>query len=309
MTELLPSWRDTPTRRAIVSFLDAVSDAASPDFVPPAERIAVFDNDGTLWSEKPMPTQLHYLLEQWKAAADADPALADTQPYRAAVTGDYAWLGGAIDKHYAGDDSDLGLLIASVSRVSAGVGVDEYAASVLEFFAHATHPLLGVPYAQTVYQPMIELLRLLEGHDFRTYIVSGGDRDFMRPITTDLYGVPPQRVVGTAMGMSYDAEANLVRYSSSLAFFNDGPEKPIRIWDRVGRRPILAAGNSNGDLPMLDFALGSPRGLALLVSHDDPDRGDVPYTKGAEKALAEAADAGVTVVSVREDWATVFPEA
>lgn len=307
MTELLPSWRDTPTRQAILSFLAAVSDAASADFVSPAERVAVFDNDGTLWAEKPMPTQLHYLLEQWRAAADAEPALAETQPYRAAVTGDYAWLGGAIDKHYAGDDSDLGLLIAAVSRVSAGVGVDEYAASVREFFAHARHPILGVPYAQTVYRPMLELLRLLEQHDFRTYIVSGGERDFMRPITAELYGVPPQRVVGTAMGMSYDAEANSVRYSASLAFFNDGPEKPIRIWDRVGRRPILAAGNSDGDLPMLHFAQGSALGLALLVSHDDPERGDIPYVKGAEKALATAEDSGLTVISVRDDWATVFP--
>jgi len=308
MNEQLRSWNDTPTRSAVLEFLSAVTTEGSPDFVPVEARVAVFDNDGTLWTEKPMPTQLHYLLQQWKAAAEADPALADKQPYRAAATGDLAWLGAAIDKHYAGDDSDLGLLIAAVSASSAGASVEEYEASVAAFYRDARHLTLGSSYARTVYQPMVELIRMLDAHDFRTYIVSGGDRDFMRPMTQDYYGIPTQRVIGTAMGLEYDADANVVRYTSRLAFFDDGPEKPARIWMRTGRRPIFAAGNSNGDIPMLRFAQGSPRSLALLVHHDDDSgRGDAPYDKGVEKALAEASAHGFTVVSVRDDWSQVFP--
>ncbi|GAA1922764.1 HAD family hydrolase [Microbacterium aoyamense] len=307
MSNTLPSWRDTPTRAAILEFVSAVTTDGSPDFVPVDGRVAVFDNDGTLWTEKPMPTQLHYLLEQWKAAAAADPALAEKQPYRAAVTGDYAWLGAAIDKHYAGDDSDLGALIAAVSASSAGASVEEYEASVAAFYRDARHLTLGSSYAHTVYQPMVELIRLLDAHDFRTYIVSGGERDFMRPMTYDYYGIPAQRVIGTAMGLEYDADANVVRYTPKLAFFDDGPEKPVRIWTRVGRRPILAAGNSNGDIPMLRFAQGSSRSLALLVHHDDDGRGDAPYDKGAELALDAASVHGFTVVSVRDDWSEVFP--
>lgn len=306
-TDSLPSWRDTATRHAILDFLAAVTEDG-PDFVPPEGRIAVFDNDGTLWTEKPMPTQLHFLLQQWKAQAEADPSLAETQPYRAAVSGDLAWLGAAIDKHYAGDDSDLALLIAAVSASSAGASVEEYEASVAAFYREARHLTLDRSYAHTVYQPMVELVRLLDAHDFRTYIVSGGDRDFMRPMTQDYYGIPTQRVVGTGMGLRYDPDDNVVRYTSTLAFFDDGPEKPARIWMRVGRRPLLAAGNSNGDVPMLRFAQGSPRSLSLLVHHDDDTgRSDPPYDKGAEQALTAAQTHGFTIVSVRDDWSTVFP--
>ena len=310
MTEVLPSWRETATRAAILEFVAAVTDEDSRDFVPPEGRIAVFDNDGTLWTEKPMPTQLHYLLEQWKLAATADPALAERQPYRAAIDGDYAWLGAAIDKHYAGDDSDLGLLIGAVAASSAGASVEEYEASVAAFYREARHLTLGSSYAHTVYQPMVELIRLLDAHDFRTYIVSGGERDFMRPMTQDYYGIPVQRVIGTGMSLEYDADDNVVRYGKGLSFFDDGPEKPVRIWMRTGRRPILAAGNSNGDIPMLRFAQGNPRSLGLLVHHDDDTgRGDAPYDKGAERALEVAPAHGFTVVSVRDDWSQVFPVA
>jgi phosphoserine phosphatase len=308
VTDTLRFWRDTATRDAILEFVEAVTDDASPDFVPPEGRVAVFDNDGTLWTEKPMPTQLHYLLEQWKLAADADSSLAERQPYRAAVSGDFAWLGSAIDKHYAGDDSDLGLLIGAVAASSAGASVEEYEASVAAFYREARHLTLGSSYAHTVYQPMVELIRLLDAHDFRTYIVSGGERDFMRPMTQDYYGIPVQRVIGTGMSLEYDEDANVVRYGTGLSFFDDGPEKPVRIWMRTGRRPILAGGNSNGDIPMLRFAQGSPRSLSLLVHHDDDTgRGDAPYDKGAEKALEVASGHGFTVVSVRDDWSQVFP--
>ncbi|NQX36929.1 HAD family phosphatase [Herbiconiux sp. VKM Ac-2851] len=303
----LPSWRSTPTRDAILGFVEAVTTGA--DAVPPAERIAVFDNDGTLWTEKPMPTQLHYIVQQWAAAARADPALADRQPYRAAATGDFAWIGGAFDKHYAGDDSELQVIIAALLETTVGMSVEDYQSAVTEFYRVAKHLTLGRAYSTTVYQPMIELLRYLEEHGFSCYIVSGGDRDFMRPISEDYYGISPERVIGSAVGLRYDAGSNEVTYAAELSFFDDGPEKPIRIWSRIGRRPILAAGNSNGDIPMLRFVQGHPRSLSLLVHHDDhADRGDLPYDKGAELALSSAAASGFTVVSVGADWGAVFPE-
>lgn len=305
MTDTLPSWRDTATRTAIIDFVSAVTDEGGADYVAPEARVAVFDNDGTLWTEKPMVTQLHYLLGEWKKMAEADPSLAEKQPYKAAVSGDLAWMGEAVDNHYAGDDADLGVLIAAVAGSSAGLSVDDYAASVEEFYRDARHLSLGTPYSLTVYQPMVELVRYLDANGFATYIVSGGERDFMRPMTVANYGIPSERVIGTGLGLTYDEEANVVRYAPKLAYFDDGPEKPVRIWMRTGRRPIFAAGNSNGDLPMLRFAQGSPRSLALLVHHDDDsDRGDAPYDKGAEKALAAE---GLTVISVRDDWSQVFP--
>lgn len=311
MTETthLPSWRDTATRRAIETFVESV--ATGPDAVPAAERVAVFDNDGTLWSEKPMITQLHYVVQQWRAAAEVDPSLAERQPYLAAVSGDFSWLGTAIDKHYGGDDSDLKVIIGALVGLTGGMSVEDYARSVQEFYATAQHPTLGRPYADAVYRPMVELIRYLEHNGFTCYIVSGGERDFMRPMTEANYGIPPERVIGSAYGLTYDEDAAAVRYAASLTFFDDGPEKPIRIWSRIGRRPLFAAGNSNGDMEMMDFARRGPRpGLALLIHHDDDaSRGDAPYDSGAETALAAASDRGYTVVSVRDDWDAVFPEA
>lgn len=307
-TQPLMSWRRTPTRRAIEDFVAAVTEG--PDAVPVEERIAVFDNDGTLWAEKPLLPQLHYVTQQWKLAAAAAPELARRQPYLAAVSGDLSWLGEAIDKHYRGDDADLQLIITALVGLNDGMSVEEYAAAVDEFYRTARQPVTGRPYAETVYQPMVELLRYLETHGFTCFIVSGGERDFMRPMTSANYGIPPERVVGSAFGLTYDADAAQVRYSPALEFFDDGTEKPVRIWSRIGRRPLFAAGNSNGDLPMLDFAARGPRpGFALLVHHDDETRGDVPYDSGAEKALAAAAERGYTVVSVLHDWDAVFPEA
>ncbi|WP_411700846.1 HAD family hydrolase [Conyzicola sp.] len=296
----LTSWRDGPTKQAIEAFVAGLDERA----VPREQRVAVFDNDGTLWAEKPMPTQLHYLLQQWAAAASADPSLAQAQPYAAAVSGDFAWLGGAIDKHYAGDDSDLHAVVRAIVRTTDGMSVEDYEASVSDFYAKAHHLTLKKPYSGAVYQPMIELLRYLEANGFTCYIVSGGERDFMRPMTMEYYGIPPERVVGSALGLQYTDDGT-VRYGSELAFLDDGPEKPVRIWTRIGRRPMLAGGNSNGDVPMLDYTSG----LRLLIHHDDDTgRGDVPYDKGAEAALAAARQNGYTVVSVKNDWSRVFPD-
>ena len=299
----LPSWRDGAARSAITSFVDEVAAGA----VPVPERVAVFDNDGTLWTEKPMPTQLHYLVQQWAAAALADPGLAATQPYAAAASNDLRWLGAAVDRHYAGDDSDLRLVIAAITQATAGTSVDDYERSVSEFYRVARHLTLKRPYSGAVYLPMVELLRHLEANGFTCYIVSGGERDFMRPMTLDYYGIPPERVIGSAFGLEYvDGE---VRYGSSLSFLDDGPEKPVRIWSRIGRRPILAVGNSNGDLPMLGYLRRTGPTLSLLVHHDDDSgRGDEPYDTGAEAALAEVRAGAITEVSVMRDWSRVFAD-
>ncbi|WP_431279400.1 HAD family hydrolase [Leifsonia poae] len=306
--DLLPSWRDTDTRSAIESFVASVTTGAHP--VPVEERVAVFDNDGTLWIEKPMPTQLLYVVEQWRARLRADPSLAQEQPYTAVASGDMSWIAASVDKHYAGDDSDLRTLIGALVGVTENTSVDGYAASAAEFYRKGHHPLLDRPFAQTVYRPMVELLRYLEANGFTCYIVSAAERDFMRPIAEDYYGVPPERVVGSAYGLTYDEASGEVRYGGSLDFFDDGPEKPARIWSRIGRRPLFAAGNANGDMPMLDFTRNHGAGFALLVHHDDDTgRGDVPYDKGAERALAEADARGYTAVSVKDDWSEVFPSA
>jgi phosphoserine phosphatase len=303
---VLASWSDGATKSAIVDFVDRCS-GDGPDRVPVEERIAVFDNDGTLWTEKPMPTQLHFIVLQWAAAAAADPELAQTEPYRSAATRDFTWLSNALDKHYAGDDSDLHVIIGALLKLTAGMSVSDYEAAVEQFYRSAEHLTLGRPYSAVVYQPMVELLRYLEDHGFTCYIVSGGDRDFMRPMTIANYGIPPERVVGSAVGLSY--EDGEVRYSSTFSFMDDGPEKPVRIWSRIGRRPILAVGNSNGDVPMLLYVQKHPVSLSLLIHHDDDSgRGDLPYDKGAEGALAEAHSNGITVVSVKNDWNVVFPE-
>ncbi len=301
----LESWRDTATRRVIIDFVERAT-GSGPESIPREQRIAVFDNDGTLWTEKPMPTQLHFIVLQWAAAVRADPSLADTQPYRAAASQDFGWFGTAIDKHYAGDDSDLKTIIGALLKLTADMSVEDYEEAVSAFYRDAQHLTLGRPYSSVVYQPMIELLRYLEANGFTCFIVSGGDRDFIRPMTIANYGIPPERVVGSAVGLSY-ADGD-VRYSSMFSFMDDGPEKPVRIWSRIGRRPVLAVGNSNGDEPMLEYVQKHPLSLSLLIHHDDDtERGDIPYDKGAEAALAAAERNGFTIVSVKDDWETVFP--
>jgi hypothetical protein len=242
--------------------------------------------------------------------AEEDPRLADRQPYRAAVDHDLRWLGQAMVEHYAGDDADIGLLMAASGKAFGGTSVEEFSGMVRAWLAEARHPTLDRPYLRCGFVPMIELLRYLEANDFRTFIASGGDRDFMRPFAEDLYGIPPERVIGSAYGLELDIggdDSRLV-YKNEIDFFDDGSEKPVRIWSRVGRRPLVACGNSNGDVPMLRFArTGERDALRLLILHDDAER-EFDYTDGAEDALQRAGERGWTVVSVKDDWATVFPE-
>jgi phosphoglycolate phosphatase-like HAD superfamily hydrolase len=300
VAELL-SWTDGPTKAAIVDFVGRVTAEGTPDYVAPEERIAVFDNDGTLWCEKPMYIQLDFLIRRFAEQAAADPSLREKQPYKAAVEGDLKWFGEAVTKHYQGDETDFKALVAAVLTAHHEITVEEHRGRVHEFFNEAKHPTLGRPYTACGYRPMVELLRYLEDNGFTNYIVSGGGRDFMRPVTGQLYGIPPERVVGSSVGLDY-RDGNLFT-TSQPEFLDDGPMKPVRLWSRIGRRPILAAGNSNGDIEMLEFT----RGLRLLVLHDDGDR-EFDYTAGAEKSLDRAATDDWTVVSMRSDWATVFSD-
>jgi phosphoserine phosphatase len=296
----LASWTDGPTKSAIVDFVGRVT-AEGPEYVAPEARIAVFDNDGTLWCEKPMYIQLDFLLRRFKEQAEADPSLRAQQPYKAAYTGDLQWLGDAVTKHYQGDDTDMKPLMGAILAAHHQITVEEHAGRINAFFGEAKHPTLGRPYTSCGYAPMVELMRYLEANDFTNYIVSGGGRDFMRPVTGPLYGVPPERVVGSSVGLVY-RDGDLYT-TDQPEFLDDGPIKPARLWSRIGRRPIFGAGNSNGDIEMLEFT----RGMRLLVLHDDADR-EFDYTAGAEKALGQAARDDWTVVSMKSDWATVFSD-
>jgi hypothetical protein len=306
----LGSWNDTPTRAAIVDFVERVTTAGGPDYVPAGERVATFDNDGTLWCEKPMPIELGFILMRLAEMAQADPSLRSRQPWKAAFEQDHEWLGGVVTKHYHGDDADLRVLMAGMVQAFAGTSVDDYAHAADAFLRGGTHPTLGRTFHACGYAPMIELLGYLEANGFTNYIASGGDRDFMRPIAEEIYNIPSERVIGSSNALRYleDEHGGTISYAAEPDVFDDGPVKPIRIWSRTGRRPILAGGNSNGDIPMLHYAGGRDRpALRLLILHDDPDR-EFDYTAGAEDSLDAAADRGWTVVSIKDDWRTVFAE-
>jgi phosphoserine phosphatase len=308
MPAQLDLWNDGVTKQAIVNFVTKVTTASGPDFVPPAERIAVFDNDGTLWCEKPMYIQLDFILRRWLEMANQNSALRDQQPWKAAVEKDYAWLGNAVTKHYSGDDSDMPVLMKGLLTAFEGSTIEDFAQRAGDFLRTQMHPTLKRMYRECGYTPMIELLRYLEANGFTNFIVSGGGRDFMRPITQDLYGIPAERVVGSSVSLEFreNGDGGDVLTQPHLDVLDDGPVKPIRIWSRIGKRPILAAGNSNGDIQMLQFANKPPRpALRLLVLHDDAKR-EFDYVAGAEKSLALAQQYGWTIVSIRNDWKTVF---
>ena len=301
---MLANWTDGASRRAIVEFVERTV----AEEVPVEERVAVFDNDGTLWCEKPMPIQADFILGRLAEMAEADPDLRDRQPWKAAHERDHAWLGAVLTEHYAGDDTNVRVLLGGVLAAHGGISVEDFEETAGAFLRSAQHPTLGRGYLQTAYAPMVDLLRYLEGNGFVNYIASGGGRDFMRPISQEVYGIPRERVIGSATALDYtgDERGGTIMRKPEADYLDDGPQKPIRIWSRTGRRPLLAAGNSNGDIPMLDFTWHKDRPfLRLLVLHDDAER-EFDYTAGSEKALERAASEGWTVVSVKDDWTTVF---
>jgi phosphoserine phosphatase len=305
--KLLASWIEGAAKQSIIDFVKRVTTEGSADFVPVPDRIAVFDNDGTLWCEQPV-IQLAHILLRWNEMAQQDPALRDQQPWKAAVEKDMTWFRTAITKHYGGDESDMPAIAKGVLSAFAGLTTEEFAERVDAFFRTESHPSLKRLYRDCWFAPMVELLRYLEAHGFTTYIVSGGGRDFMRQIAEEIYGIPQERVVGTSSVLAFheQGDGGDLLMQAKLDVFDDGAMKPARLWSRIGKRPIFAAGNSNGDIPMLQFANKPPRpAFRLLVLHDDAAR-EFDYVSGAEKSLTLAKQYGWTVVSMKNDWNRIF---
>ncbi len=304
MPNELTSWNDGAARQSLLDFVERV---VSED-VPVEERIAVFDNDGTLWCEKPLPIQADFILRRFAEMAEADPELRERQPWKAAYERDYQWLGQVMTEHYAGDDTNVRTLLGGVLVAHSGIDVDDFEALADSFLRTTQHPTLGRGYLECGYAPMVELLGYLKANGFSNYIASGGGRDFMRPISQELYGIPRDRVIGSSTALEYvpGDRGGAITRKAEADVLDDGAQKPIRIWSRIGRRPLLAAGNSNGDIQMLDFTRHEDKPfLRLLVLHDDPER-EFDYTSGAEQALDRAGTNGWTIVSIKDDWATVF---
>jgi phosphoserine phosphatase len=255
-----------------------------------------------------MPIELGFILQRLAAMAEADVSLRTRQPWQAAYERDYAWIGGTVNKHYAGDDTDVKVLLGGVVAAFADWTVEAYEAEADAYLREARHPSLDRLLRECTYVPMVELLRYLEANGFTVYIASGGSRDFMRSVADAIYSIPPERVIGSSNALEYrqDDGGGSVVYHAQPDVFDDGPAKPVRIWSRIGRRPILAVGNSNGDIPMLRFASHPARpSLSLLVRHDDGEREFVDERSGDE-ALKQAGELGWSVVSMRDDWSQIF---
>ncbi len=306
--DLLASWTDGPAKRAIVDFVGRTCGQDGSAAVPVEERVAVFDNDGTLWCEKPMPIQLDFILRRLAEMAKAQPELCERQPWKAVSERDLGWFGALMAEHYAGDDTNVRTLLGGILAAYAGISIEDFESQADTFMRSAQHPTLGRGYLECGYAPMIDLLGYLEANGFSNYIASGGGRDFMRPISQDMYGIPRERVIGSSSTFAYTSNEHggTITHKPEADYLDDGPEKPVRIWNRTGRRPLLAAGNSNGDVAMLEFTHHADQPtLRLLVLHDDPER-EFDYTAGAEQALQQAATDGWTVVSMKNDWTIVF---
>jgi phosphoglycolate phosphatase-like HAD superfamily hydrolase len=302
--EPLPSWNDGPVKTAILDFVAAVTTEGGGDFVPAPERIAVFDNDGTLWVEQPVYTQLAFALDRVRTLAPEHPEWRDTQPFKAAIEGDVKTLA----------DAGKEGLLTLIAATHAGMTSDEFSAIAAKWIGSARHPRFERPYTALVYQPMLELLDYLRAAGFQTWIVSGGGVAFMRPWTERVYGIPPQQVIGSQIELTYQEPDGVpvLKRETGIAFINDKTGKPVGIWRHIGRRPILAFGNSDGDLQMLEWTTaGAGRRLGLILHHDDAER-EYAYDRKShfgklDKALDVAGSAGWTVVSVQSHWNRVFP--
>jgi phosphoserine phosphatase len=295
----LPSWRPGATRDAVVAFLDAAPE------IPQTQRLACFDNDGTMWCEKPTYVQLDFFVDVLKTAVAEDPDLAQQAEFAALLTGDMKAIG------------ELGLerIAFALANLTVGISPEAFTGWVHDFMGRAVHPTLGRPLRTNTYQPMLELMAALRDLDFTIAVVTGGGTEFVRAVSLDLYGVPPERVVGTLIEYDYTDEDDrpaLIRSSRLVGGANEGAVKVSNIQTQLGRRPVLAAGNSSGDRQMLEWAAtGEGPTLALLVDHDDAER-EFSYTGKAETFVDEeeitavAERLGWTVVSMAEDWTTVF---
>jgi phosphoserine phosphatase len=299
---LLPSWQDGAARAAILKFVADVTQPGTSSYVPPEARIAVFDNDGTLWSEQPMPFQVLFMIDQVRNAAPQHPEWRRNPAFKALMAHD----NNALAKH--GKE-----LLQLLEAANSGMTTDQYDQSIRDWLANAKHPTLNRPYTDLVYQPQLELLNLLRSRGFTIWIVSGGTAQFMRIWANRVYGVPPDHIIGTEEKLAYDMRGGkqvLIR-KPGLDFVDDGAGKPVGIYRAIGRRPILAFGNSDGDREMLEYTTGGPGpSLGLLLHHDNGAR-EFAYDRNAgsvrlDKAWDEASARGWVVVSMKDDWKTVF---
>lgn len=305
LADQLPSWRDGSSKKAIVSFVERVTTNGSPDFVPPAERIAAFDNDGTLWAEQPAYFQLLFAIDRVKALSNSHPEWLTTEPFASILRGDLqAALAG-------GERALLDIIMAT----HTGMTTDEFSQIVKGWIASARHPTSGKLYTQMVYQPMLELLAYLRANDFKTFIVSGGGIEFMRPWVEDVYGVPPEQVVGSSIVTSFEVrdETPVLVRQPKINFIDDKEGKPVGINQHIGRRPIAAFGNSDGDLAMLRWTCSGPGArLCVYVHHTDAVR-EWAYDRKShvgkfDKGLDDAQAQAWTVLDMQADWSVVFPE-
>jgi phosphoserine phosphatase len=298
----LPSWNAGRTKQSIVNFVTSVT-MPGPQFVPPAERIATFDNDGTLWAEMPLYFQVLFAMDRAKAVAPKHPEWKDQEPFKSAVAGDMktALAGGTK------------ALLALMGATHAGMTSEEFDRVARDWFATARHPSTGQPYTQMVYQPMLELLGYLRASGFKTYIVSGGGVDFMRAFSERVYGIPPEQVIGSTGELKFEMRNGVpaITKLASLDFFDDKEAKAVAIQRHIGRRPIAAFGNSDGDLQMLQWTCAGPGArYCLFVRHTDGER-EYAYDKSPmgvlDAGLKEAAANGWTVADMKNDWNTIYP--
>lgn len=300
----LPSWKDGKAKQSIIEFVAKVTKEGSSDFVPPDERIATFDNDGTLWAEQPMYFQLLFALDLVKALAPQHPEWKEQEPFASLLKGD-------VKSALAGGEHAI---LEIVMATHAGMTTEEFETIVKDWIATAKHPTTKRPYTEMVYQPMLEVLAYLRANNFKTFIVSGGGIEFMRPWTEKVYGVPPEQVVGSSIKTRFEARDGkpvLVRLPE-LNFIDDKEGKPVGINQHIGRRPIAAFGNSDGDLQMLQWTTAGqgPR-FALYVHHTDAEREWAYDRKSSigrlDKGLDEAREKGWTVVDMKQDWKVIYP--
>lgn len=300
----LASWNDNAAKQSVMAFVERVTDEGSPDFVPVEERIATFDNDGTLWSEQPYYFQLAFALDRVKAMAPDHPEWKTKQPFKGVLEGDLKAV-------MAGGKKSL---IEIVAATHAGMTADEFEQIVTEWISTAKHPKTGRLYKEMIYQPMLELLTYLRANGFKTFIVSGGGIEFMRPWTEATYGIPPEQVVGSSIKSRYevrDGKPVIVRLPE-IDFVDDKEGKPVGIHSHIGRRPILAAGNSDGDWQMLQYTtIDHSPSFGLIVHHTDGER-EWAYDREShigqlDKALDDAKQKGWTVVDMKQDWKTIYP--
>jgi phosphoglycolate phosphatase-like HAD superfamily hydrolase len=300
----LPSWNDVQAKQAIVAFVGRATTAGGPEFVPPAERIAVFDNDGTLWCEQPMYVQLAFALDRVKALAPQHPEWKEKEPFASVLKGDLKGVAVAGEKG----------LVEMLMATHAGMTSEEFEKIATDWLATAKHPKFKRPYTECIYQPMVELLAYLRANGFKTYIVSGGGIEFMRPFTEKAYGIPPEQVIGSSIKLKYELRGDkpvLVRLPE-IDFIDDKAGKPAGIQKFLGRRPIAAFGNSDGDYEMLRWTTAGigPR-VGLIVHHTDGER-EYAYDRESsvgrlKTALDEATPHGWLVVDMKRDWKVVFP--